>query len=99
MTERLAYRVREVCTMLGISRATLYRRAKTGEIAIHKLGSASFVKREGLELLMSAMLTYRPISLPILGREIEGDAVRRSETEKRPKVKRRQRLVRQHETA
>ena len=54
MTERMAYRVPEVCAMLGISRATLYRRVKTGEIAIHKLGSISLISRDVLERLLKA---------------------------------------------
>lgn len=56
MTERLAYRVPEVCAMLGISRATLYRRVKTGELTltIHKLGSVSLVvKPESLSMFLS----------------------------------------------
>ena len=49
MTDRLAYRVPEVCKMLGIYRATLYRRVKTGEITLHKIGGAIVVvKREEL---------------------------------------------------
>jgi excisionase family DNA binding protein len=54
MTDRLAYRVPEVCKMLGISRATLYRRVKTGEIAILKLGGIALVEREGLERMLAA---------------------------------------------
>jgi hypothetical protein len=56
MTDRLAYRVPEVCAMLGISRATLYRRIKTGDLAltIHKLGSVSLVvKPENLSMFLS----------------------------------------------
>jgi excisionase family DNA binding protein len=52
MTDRLAYRVPEVCAMLGISRATLYRRVKSGELTIHKLGSVSLIKRGDVELLL-----------------------------------------------
>ena len=52
MTDRLAYRVNEVCAMLGISRATLYRRAKTGNLTIHKLGTVSLIKRGDVELLL-----------------------------------------------
>jgi len=80
MTERLAYRVPEVCAMLGISRATLYRRVKTGEIAIHKLGSISFVKREGLEALLETLPSAEPMSLPILRREIGRDRQKQGET-------------------
>jgi excisionase family DNA binding protein len=52
MTERTAYRVHEVCAMLGISRATLYRRVKSGELTIHKLGAVSLIKRGDVELLL-----------------------------------------------
>ena len=52
MTDRLAYRVPEVCAMLGISRSTLYRRVKSGDLTIHKLGSVSLIKRGDVELLL-----------------------------------------------
>ena len=52
MTDRLAYRVPEVCAMLGISRSTLYRRVKTGNLTIHKLGTVSLIKRGDVELLL-----------------------------------------------
>lgn len=45
----LAYRVPQVCAMLGISRATFYRRVGTGELTIKKLGGVSLVTRESLE--------------------------------------------------
>jgi predicted DNA-binding transcriptional regulator AlpA len=35
--------------MLGISRATFYRRVGTGELTIKKLGGVSLVTRESLE--------------------------------------------------
>ena len=60
MIERTAYRVREVCAMLGISRATLYRRVKTGEIAIHKFGSISLVRRDALERLLETLPKATP---------------------------------------
>src|SRR5580765_6301788 len=75
-----AYRVPQVCAMLGISRATLYRRVKTGEIAIHKLGSISFVKREGLEALLETLPSALSISLPIAKPEIERDRQKPVET-------------------
>jgi len=53
MTDRLAYRVPEVCAMLGISPATLYRRAQRGEIAIYKIRSCSLIKREDVEALLA----------------------------------------------
>ena len=49
MTDRLAYRVPEVCRMMGISRATFYRRVATGELSIKKLGGVTLVTRESLE--------------------------------------------------
>lgn len=67
MTDRLVYRIPEVCAMLGISRATLYRRVKTGEITIHKLGSISFVKREGLDRLLESLPESDPQRDPRLG--------------------------------
>jgi excisionase family DNA binding protein len=47
-SDRLAYRVPEVCRMLGISRATFYRRVGSGEMSIKKLGGVSLVTRESL---------------------------------------------------
>ena len=85
MTERLAYRVPEVCAMLGISRAHFYRRVKTGEIAIHKLGSVSFVKREGLETLLETLQRANPRPAPrsrLRQGETGRDVVRRHETPK-----------------
>lgn len=81
--DRLVYRVSEVCAMLGISRATLYRRVKTGEITIHKLGSISFVKREGLDRLLETLKEAAPQPDPRLGVRCgvaSSDGVRRRET-------------------
>jgi excisionase family DNA binding protein len=77
MTERLVYRVPEVCAMLGISRATLYRRVKTGEIVIHKLGSITLVKRASLEKMFNALIAVPPDATPDLAR----DAARQAETD------------------
>jgi excisionase family DNA binding protein len=55
MVDRLAYRVPEVCAMLGISRATFYRRVTTGELSVKKLGGVSLVTRESLERLIDGM--------------------------------------------
>ena len=73
MTERLAYRVPEVCAMLGISRATLYRRVKTGELTIHKLGAVSLIKRGDVELLLR-----KPVH--VLVHVSTRDGVRQTET-------------------
>ena len=51
MTERLVYRVPEVCEMLGIGRSTFYRWAETGELAVIKVGGMTFVNRDELERL------------------------------------------------
>jgi excisionase family DNA binding protein len=72
MNDRLAYRVPEVCRMLGISRATFYRRVTTGELSVKKLGGVSLVTRESLERLIAA-----PDATPGLA----GDAVRRVATD------------------
>ena len=58
--------------MLGISRATFYRRVTTGEIAICKLGGVSLVTRESLERLVG-----RP---PDATPDVARDAVRRAKT-------------------
>jgi excisionase family DNA binding protein len=80
MTDRLAYRIPEVCAMLGISRATLYRRVKTGEIAIHKLGSVSLVSRDALERLLETLPAQRPPTTPTIRRGIWSDGWRRART-------------------
>ena len=48
----LAYRVPQVCAMLGISRTTFYRHVAAGELTIKKLGRVSLVTRESLERLV-----------------------------------------------
>ena len=73
MTDRLAYRVPEVCAMLGISRATLYRRVKSGDLTIHKLGSVSLIKRGDVELLLR-----KPVH--VLVHVSTRDGVRQTET-------------------
>jgi excisionase family DNA binding protein len=98
MTERLAYRVPEVCAMLGISRATLYRRVKTGEIAIHKLGSISFVKREGLEALLETLPGGQPTSVPTFRGEAGRNGQQQGETARDTKPLRVRKKVRRHET-
>lgn len=55
----MAYRVPQVCAMLGISRATFYRRVESGEIVIRKLGSVSLVTRESLERLIETLAEAR----------------------------------------
>ena len=51
MTDRLVYRVPEVCKMLGIGRSTFYRWAESGEMSVIKVGSLTFVNRDELERL------------------------------------------------
>jgi excisionase family DNA binding protein len=52
MTDRLAYRVPEVCAMLGISTSMFYKLKQAGKISTLKLGSMTLVKRTELERLI-----------------------------------------------
>jgi excisionase family DNA binding protein len=92
MTDRLAYRIPEVCDMLGISRWTLYRDAKAGKIEIEKRGRMSFVFREALERYRSASFTTLPQALPIFEHAIQGNTAQRPATSNRPRPSRKQRL-------
>jgi excisionase family DNA binding protein len=56
MTVRLVYRVPEVCEMLGIGRTTFYRWAESGDIAVIKVGSMTFVNRDELERLFKVRI-------------------------------------------
>jgi excisionase family DNA binding protein len=51
-TDRLAYRVPEVCRMLGISKSMFYKLTQAGKISTLKLGSMTLVKRTELERLI-----------------------------------------------
>jgi excisionase family DNA binding protein len=53
-TDRLAYRVPEVCRMLGISKSMFYKLTQAGKISTLKLGSMTLVKRTELDRLMGA---------------------------------------------
>jgi len=92
MTDRLAYRIPEVCDMLGISRWTLYRDAKAGKIEIEKRGRMSFVFREALQRYRSASFTAQPIAQPILERAIQENSGQPPATNGRLNRKRTQRL-------
>jgi excisionase family DNA binding protein len=92
MTDRLAYRVPEVCAMLGISRWTLYRDAKAGKIEIEKRGRMSFVFREALQRYRSASFTALPKALPIFERAIQGNPAQPPATNNRVRPSRKQRL-------
>ena len=94
MTERLAYRVPEVCAMLGISRATLYRRVKTGEILVRKFGVISLISRESLELLLETL----PASVPTILHEKHRDAALCPETRERPETQQAPKQVRRRAT-
>ena len=54
MTDRLAYRVKEVCRMLGIGKSTFYKLTQAGKISTMKIGSVTLVKRTELERLIEA---------------------------------------------
>ena len=92
MTDRLAYRLPEVCAMLGISRWTLYRDAKAGKIEIAKRGRMSFVFREALDRYRSLSFTAQPMAQPILERAIQENSGQPPATSNRPRPLRKQRL-------
>lgn len=98
MTDRLAYRVPEVCAMLGISRWTLYRDAKAGKIQIEKRGRMSFVFREALESYRSASFTCQPQAQPIFDGAIPGNSTQPPATRDSAKPARKQRLRARHAT-
>src|SRR5580765_6577909 len=98
MTQRAVYRISEACALLGICRATLYRRAAKGEIEILKWGSMSFVKCEGVERIVAAILTSQSMPLPIPAAEIDSDTLRRNETRARSRRKQIQLVRKEHET-
>jgi excisionase family DNA binding protein len=56
MTDRLVYRVPEVCKMLGIARSTFYRWAESGEMSVVKVGHMTFVSRDELERLFKVRI-------------------------------------------
>ena len=70
MTDRLVYRVPEVCKMLGIGRSTFYRWAESGEMAVLKVGGMTFVNRDELERLTGVRIAT-PDQPTGLGRDTE----------------------------
>jgi excisionase family DNA binding protein len=50
---KLAYRIVEACHALGIGRASLYERIKTGQLKLIKVAGRSLVPRSELERLIS----------------------------------------------
>lgn len=52
MTERLVYRIPEVCRMMGISARTFWRLVEAGEIEVLKLGSSRFVRHDDLMAIL-----------------------------------------------
>ena len=54
MEEKLTYRVREACDMVGLSRAELYRAIKRGDLRTTKFGRATRIAREDLEAFVQA---------------------------------------------
>lgn len=53
MTDRLVYRIPEVCAMMGISARTFWRLVSAGEIDVLKLGSSRFVRHDDLMAMIS----------------------------------------------
>lgn len=98
MTDRLAYRIPEVCKMLGISRWTLYRDAKAGKIQIEKRGRMSFVFREALESYRSESFTAHTQVLPIFDAAISGNLAQPPATSESIRPTRKQRVRSGHAT-
>ena len=53
MSDKLTYSIREAVAALGISRATLYRLFKRGEIQTFKLGAKTLMLRTSLEAFVA----------------------------------------------
>lgn len=51
--EKHAYRINEACRALGISRTSLYKIAKSGEIKLVKIAGRTVVPRSEIERLVS----------------------------------------------
>ncbi len=52
--ERLSYGIQEAYEALGISRATLYRLIKAGDLPCHKLRGRAVVRRDDLLALLGS---------------------------------------------
>lgn len=49
---KLAYTIREAVAATGLSRATLYRLANAGEIALAKIGGRTLIRRAHIEAML-----------------------------------------------
>jgi len=54
-SERLAFGLKEAATALGISRATLWRAIKNGQLASIKLGNRTLIAREVLQTWLGGL--------------------------------------------
>ncbi len=52
LRDRRAHRLREVCALIGISRATLWRRHKAGQVKFTYIGATPFVTDQHLAELL-----------------------------------------------
>lgn len=50
--EKLAYRMDEAAAAIGLSKPTLYRLVKAGELRTFKMGHRTLIRREELEALI-----------------------------------------------
>lgn len=50
--ERLAYRIKEACDVMGLSRSTIYNLAAQGKLRIRKVAGRSLIARSDLLALL-----------------------------------------------
>jgi excisionase family DNA binding protein len=49
----LAYRISDVCEVLGLSRSTVYRLSKAGRLPLIKIGRRTLVRADSVEHLLN----------------------------------------------
>ena len=55
LPEKLAYRVPEVCELLSLGRAKVYRLIESGELSSHKIGGCTVVTAKALREFVDAL--------------------------------------------
>jgi excisionase family DNA binding protein len=54
LTERLSYTLQEACAVTGLSESTLRRRAKEGQLRLHRVGGRVVIPADELRRLVGA---------------------------------------------
>lgn len=57
--EPLNYSINDTCTLLGISRPTVYRLHRQGVLSIHKFGNRSLITAEDINACQRKMIAGR----------------------------------------